>query len=376
MIRIKEVNNKKDKDDFIKFQYPLYAEDKHFVPPLLMDRYKLLNQEKNPFFKNNDSQLFLAYKDNKIVGRIAAIENLKHNEIHKENYGFFGFFECINDQDVAKALIDTVIKWNKEKGFSEIVGPVNPHLNDDSPGVLIKGLDDDPVMLLAYSKDYYPNLLEGCGLSKAKDLYSYYVDSNKIENEEQIRRINEKSIKRHNLSIRKINMKNFEEDYLAIQNVFNKAWEKNWGQVPLSKEDFEYIASDLKPIIHTDFIQLAYKEDTLIGISVAFPDINELIKDMNGSLFSFKAIKFFKYLLFKKSKIKRLRIFILGVLPEYDRTGATSMLYLSLIDNTKKHNIIGGEMAWILEDNEKMNKAAKSLGGEHCKTYRIYSKKI
>ena len=376
MVHIKEVSNKKDKENFIKFQYELYKDDKHFVPPLLMDRYKLLDQDKNPFFKNNDCQLFLAYKDNKIVGRIAAIENKKHNEIHEENTGFFGFFESIDDQEVSNKLLETVIQWNKEKKFSNIVGPVNPHINDDSPGVLVKGLDDDPVMLLAYSKAYYPQLLEAAGLNKVKDLYSYYVSAHGIENEEKLRRITDKTKKRHNLSIRTIDMKRFEEDYLAIQEIFNKAWEKNWGQIPLSKEDFEYIASDLKPMLHKDFIHLAYKEDTLIGIAVAFPDINEMIKGMNGKLLSFKSIPFFKYLLFKKPKVKRLRIFILGVLPEYDHTGATSMLYISIIDNARKYNIEGGEMAWILDDNEKMNKAAISLGGKQCKTYRLYQKSI
>lgn len=375
-MQIIEVKNAADKKRFIEFQYDLYKGDPHFVPPLRMDRKKLLDENKNPFFKTNRSALFLCVDNTTVLGRIAAIENKRHNEIHQENVGFFGFFECVDDNTVAKLLFEAASEWNKKLGFTSILGPVNPHLNDDSPGILIQGLDDDPVMLLAYSKPYYPKLLEENSFSKAKDLYSYWADVDKLNNEDKIRRVNEKTIKRHRLSFRPINMKKFEEEYLIIQDIFNQAWEKNWGQIPLTKEDFEYIASDLKPAVHSDFIILAFKDDTPIGMAVAFPDLNELIKGMNGSIFSFKAIRFFKYLLTKRITVKRLRIFILGILPDYDHTGATASLYLSLIDAARKHHMQGGEMAWVLEDNEKMNKAAKMLGGEVAKIYRIYQKSI
>ncbi|MCB0280546.1 MAG: hypothetical protein KDD94_13645 [Calditrichaeota bacterium] len=376
MIEILPVETENDKLKFIKFQYQIYRDSEHFVPPLIMDRKKLLDKKKNPFYKDNAIQLYLAYRDGKIVGRIAAIENKKHNEIHNENSGFFGFYESINDVEVAKALIDKASEWCKNKGFSSIIGPVNPHLNDDSPGFLAKGFDDDPVMLLAYSQPYYLDLMDACGLAKIKDLYSYRLEVASIRNIDKMKRINERVKKRHNLNIRPINMKKFDEEYLIIQEIFNRAWEKNWGQVPLTKEDFEYIASDLKSLIHLDFVRIAFKDDTAIGMTVAFPDVNHLLKPMNGTFLSWGVFNFLKYVLTKKSSIRKVRVFILGVLPEYDHTGATSLLYTDLIESGYKHKIVDAELAWILEDNDKMNKAAEMLGGVNAKTYRLFSKRI
>ena len=372
MVEVVKVENKKQKDAFINFQYNIYKDSPNFVPPLKMDRYKLLDDQKNPFFKENDSALFLAYKNGEIVGRIAAIENKRHNETHNDTAGFFGFYESINDVEVAKALVDTAISWNKEKGYTKVIGPVNPHLNDDSPGFLLKGHDDDNIMLLAYTQPYYITLMESIGLEKAKDLYSYWVNTDEIKGEAKLKSVFEKVKKRHNITIRPINMKNFDEEYLIVQDIFNKAWENNWGQTPLTEEDFKYIASDLKSLVNTDFVLLAFKGDTPIGMAAAFPDVNEIFKGMKGSLFSLGLFRFLKYLVTKSAGIKRLRIFILGVLPEYENTGATAGLYMELINNARKGGFIGGEMAWILEDNVKMNKAAESFGAELVKTYRLY----
>lgn len=376
MLSIKKVETKKDLKKFINFQYAIYKDSKHFVPPLKMDRYKLINSQKNPFFKENDADFFLCMDNNKVVGRIAAIENKRYNEIHNDNSGFFGFYESVNQDDVSHLLLSTVEEWSKNKGFDKIYGPLNPHFNDDSPGFLVQGFDDDPVMLLAYTHPYYLKQMESNGYFKAKDLESYWVKATEVQNLDKMERIIEKSKKRHNIHIRPIDMKNFDTEYLIIQDIFNKAWEKNWGQIPLTQADFEYIASDLKSLVHTDFVQIAFKDQTPIGMTVSFPDINELIKPLNGSLFNLKALKFFKYLITKKINVSRIRIFILGVLPEYDHTGATAALYLETTKASLKHNIIGGEMAWILEDNEKMIKAAKMLGGTLAKTYRIFEKNI
>lgn len=376
MITIKKVEKKQDKKEFINFQYEVYKDSEHFCPPLKMDREKLLDTEKNPFYKNNEMQLFLAYQDGKIVGRVAAIENVEHNRIHNKNSGFFGFYESIDSQDVANELIKAATDWNKEKGYDELIGPVSPHLNDDSPGFLLVGHDDDNMMLLAYTHKYYLSLMENMGLKKVKDLYSYSIEIQDVQGEDKIRRIYDKAAVRNNITIRPINMKNFKEDYLIIQEIFNTAWEKNWGQVPLNDEDFEYIASDLKSLVHTDFMQIAFQGDKPIGMCAAFPDVNQLFKPMKGSLFSFGIFKFLKYMLTKKAGIDRLRVFILGVLPEFEGTGAAAGLYVSLLDASKKNKIKSAEMAWILEDNEKMNRAAVMLGANITKRYRLFNKSI
>ncbi len=224
-VKIIPVNSKRDRERFIKMVWPLYKDYPNWVPPLLLDRRMILDTKKNPFYQHAEIQLFLAYNNNEIVGRIAAILNHNHNSFHNENVGFFGFFESINDQTVATALIEKVKEWLAEKGADTIRGPMNPSTNDDL-GVLVEGFDKPPAIMMPYNPEYYNDLMIGAGLEQVKDLYSYYVHLDQVF-EGKLFRVMEKLKERETFKIRPLNMKDFKEELNRVKAVYNNAWSKN-----------------------------------------------------------------------------------------------------------------------------------------------------
>ena len=206
-ITIKPMNSKKETKDFIKFQWKIYANDPNWVPPLIIERMELLDKKKNPFFQHSEMQLFMAYKNGEAVGRIAAITNQNHNEFQEDNNGFFGFFESVNDQEVASALVETARNWLKEKGKNGMYGPMNPSTNDEA-GLLIDGFDSPPFVMMCHNPPYYAELLENTGLKKAKDLWAWYLDvGNNYQLPEKLVRVAEKTAKKYGVTIRNISLK-------------------------------------------------------------------------------------------------------------------------------------------------------------------------
>ena len=240
-IRIETVKTKRDKNRFIKMVWPLYKDYPNWVPPLLLDRRMILDTKNNPFYRHAEIELFLAYRNAEIVGRIAAIINHNHNSFHEENIGFFGFFESMNDQNVASALIDKAKEWLKGKGVDAIRGPVNPSTNDDV-GVLIDGFDKTPAIMMPYNPEYYDSLMTGSGLQKVKDLHSYYVEKDQVMSG-KLPRVMEKLKQRESFTIRQLNMKDFKAELQRIKTVYNNAWSKNWGFVPMTDEEFDHLAT-------------------------------------------------------------------------------------------------------------------------------------
>ncbi|MGE5437991.1 MAG: hypothetical protein ACM3O3_12235, partial [Syntrophothermus sp.] len=229
-INISVIKSKKDLKAFIKLQWFIYKDYPKWVPPLIMDRKHILDKEKNPFFKHAKAEYYLAEKDGKYVGRIAAIKNDLHNKYHNDNVGFFGFFECINDQEVANALFDTAKIWLKENGLTEMRGPANPSSNDEY-GMLLEGFDDEPRLLMTYNPEYYLQLCENYGLKKAKDLYAYRIENRKLLASEKLARGVEIVKKRSGIIINQMNTKKFDEELEKVKFVYNKAWAINWGFV-------------------------------------------------------------------------------------------------------------------------------------------------
>jgi len=371
-VEIKTVESKKDLLNFIKLQWKIYANDPNWVPPLIMDRKKLLNKKNNPFYQHAEMELFLAFKNNEIVGRIAAITNENHNKFHEDKAGFFGFFESIEDAEVTKKLLDTAKEWLKQKGKDSMLGPINPSTNDEV-GLLIDGFDSPPYLLMNHNHRYYQILLENYGLVKAKDLYAWFLDIRKNEIPEKMIRVAEKSAKKYGIKIRNMSLKNLKEELKIVSQVYNDAWSKNWGFVPMTKEEFVYVADDLKPIADEDFLLIVEKDGKPIGFGLTLPNINEiLIKIPNGKLFPTGIFK----LLSGKKKIKTVRVIILGIIKEFQHGGVGSIMYIDTIRRAQERGLIGGEMSWILEDNHTMNRAIESLGSEKHKTYRIYEQKF
>lgn len=370
-ITVKTISEKNIKD-FLKFAFKIYKNDPNWVPPLFMDKMKILNKKKNPFFtESGDIELFMAFRDNEPVGRIAAIKNDLHNRIHNENIGFFGFFECINDQDVANILLDTAKEWLQKYNYDAMRGPANPTSNDEW-GALFEGFEDSPRLMMAYNPKYYLDLYEEYGLRKVKDLFAYNIQNIEMLKNEKIKRVNEIVKKRYGLKIRSVNMKDFQNELEIFKMIYNKTWAANWGFIPMSEAEIDAAAKDLKPLINPDLVFFAEINEVVIGVVLAMPDYNEIFKSMKGRLFPFQFLKLYT----KKKKITWARVIALGVIPEYQKKGIDGALYYECLERAAKHGIMQGEASWILEDNIMMNRGAETMNGKVYKKYRIYQKSI
>ncbi len=359
---------------FIKCQWLFYKDNPHWVPPMLMDRKKLLNTSKNPFYKHSKIQLFLAERDGAIVGRIAAITNENHNKEHNDNVGFFGFFECVNDQGVATALFAAAEQWLRDMGKSVARGPVNPSMNDEC-GLLVDGFDGAPVILMTYNPPYYAQLIEGAGYGKSQDLFAYLLRNENYASD-KMKRLFDVIVQRNNIVFRSLNFKDktaFKRDVDTLKYIYNEAWEKNWGFVKFTDEEFDFLAADLKQIADPNLVFIVESKGKIAGFCLALPDVNQaLIHNKNGKL-----LPGVFHLLTKSKKIDLCRIIVLGVLPEFRNAGIDAAMYMEIGERAKKRGILKGEASWILESNEMMNKGlTTTMHGERYRTYRLYDKTL
>jgi len=374
-IEIKEISTKSEKLKFIKSQWLFYKDDPNFVPPIISDRYKLIDTEKNPFYKHSELKLFMAFDSSgNILGRIAGIINYNHNKTHNDKTGFFGFFECVNNLDVARKLLEQVESWLYQKGFDTVIGPENPSMNDEV-GLLIQGYDSPPVIMMPYNPKYYIDLIEGSGYTKAKDLYAYLLEPHTFTSEKMLR-LQDVIRKRYEVTIREVdfsNKKNFWRDVEILKDIYNSAWVPNWGFVKWTDEEFNYIAKDLKLIAEPKLALIAESKGKVAGFGLALPNINEcLIYNKKGS-----TLGALYHILTKKKKIQFVRIIALGVKPEFQKTGIDSILYYELGTRGIQLGYRYGEASWILEDNELMNKGLTStMSAKVYKIYRLYQKKL
>ncbi len=363
---IRPVRTKHDGIAFIKLLWKIYKDDPAWVPPLIMDRQKLMDKKKNPFYKHADAEFYLAERDGVIVGRIAAIVNHNHNKEHNDKVGFFGFFESINDQLVATALLEQAKSFLAAHGMKAMRGPANPSVNDEY-GLLIEGFEKPATVLMTYNPSYYPTLLDAYGLKKEKDLYAYLMSQKTVYSEKFVR-ANDIVRQRHSLEFHSLDMKDFDAEVERIKEVYNKAWGKNWGAVPMTDEEIEALANDLKPVVIPDLVVFATKGGKTIGFALALPDINIALKyNKSGML-----VPGLWHLFTKKKRIDKVRVIVLGVLPEYQSTGAAGVLFYESAVRAKKLGYLYGEASWVLEDNVMMNRAAEAMSGVIDRKYRIY----
>jgi len=371
-IEVKSVQSKQDLLRFIKVPWWIYKADPAWVPPLIADRKKLLDRAKNPFYKHAEMEMLIAYQDDQPVGRIAAITNENHNKFHEDNNGFFGFYESIDDPEVTKVLLDETRRWLIKKGKDGMLGPINPSTNDEL-GLLIEGFDTPPFIMMCHNPAYYQTLLENYGLNKVKDLYAWYLDVRDRELPEKLTRVAAIVTSKYKITLRNIILKNLDQDLELIREVYNNAWSRNWGFVPLTSDEIDYLANDLKQVAREELILLAEKDGKPVGFSMTLPNINEvLIKIRNGKLFPTGIFK----LLTGMKKIKTVRVLTLGVVKELQNIGLGAVFYLETIKRARKLGMAAGEMSWILEDNQPMNSAIEMLGSKLHKKYRIYHQKF
>lgn len=368
-ILVKQVVTKQELNRFIDFPWRIYKDNPHWVPPLKKDIRMKLNRKKHPFFEHAQMEMYLAYRNDKVVGRIAAVVDDRHNEFHKEKTGFFGMFECVDDTDVAQKLYATAEKFCKDKGMDTFRGPVNLSMSDEC-GLLVEGFDYDPVIMMPYNPEYYLNLFESNGFSKAKDLYAYLKGEvgvvDRIEN--LVKRVREKQ----HVKIRPINMKKFDEDVEIIKEIYNSAWELNWGFVPMTSNEMDLMAKELKPICEPELALFAEVNGEPVGVSITLPDFNSVLKKMNGK---FNPVTVLKFLYYRK-KITGLRGVIFGLKKEFRRTGINTVLYYETEIRGAKLGYNWCEMSWNLEDNDLINRFDEAIGGKLYKRYRIYERAI
>ena len=353
---------------FIDFPHDLYANDPNYVPEIYIGQKELLSPKKNPFFKHSKVQCFLAYQNNKIVGRVAAIYNRNYNEYADRNVGFFGLYDVIDDYEVSKALLDQVVSWCSTEKVTAIVGPTNFTTNDTA-GLLVEGYEVPPTVMMVYNKPYYLDHLEKYGFGKSKDLLAYEVTESEVNMKSvKLAGMLQERLGRKGITIRDVNMKRLDEEIIGVRDIYRAAWDKNWGFVPATNEEFDHLAESLKLIIDPQFVQIAEHEGKMIGFALAIPDINQItINIKKGRLLPTGIFK----LLLGKKKVKKIRIILLGVIEDYRKMGIEGVFYAKIISNGLAKGVHTAEASWILEDNEMMNKGLQNINARVTKRYRI-----
>lgn len=373
MIEVVKVQDKKELKRFIDFPHALYEHDANYVPELYLAQKDLLDKKNHPFFKHSEADFFLAYQDSKVVGRIAAIKNNNYLNFTGEKTGKFGFFDVVENYAVAEALLNTVTDWQKERGLAKLAGPENYSTNETC-GTLIEGFDSSPTIMMPYNKPYYKEYLEKYGFEKDMDLLSYIIYTKDVP--DKLIRLSSKILERLNgkgITIRKINLSKFSEEIDKIIQIYNSAWEKNWGFVPMTDEEFKHAAKDMKQIVDPDFVLIAEHEGRPIGFSLSIPDMNVPLKKLKkGRLLPFGLFK----LLYYKRKINRVRVVTLGLVEGYRKLGIDAYFYMKAFEEAKRKGMLYGEASWILENNELMNKAIENINGEVYKKHRLFKKAI
>lgn len=369
-IEVVPVKTKKDLNDFIKLPWKIYKNDPRWVPPLISQQKALFDKKKHPFFEHSEADFFIARQGREPVGTIVAILNNRHNTVHEENVGFFGFFETVPDYPVAEKLLDTVMAWAKEKKLDYLRGPENYSQNEVC-GLLVDGFDTPPVILMSHNPPYYQNFVEQYGFTKAMDLWAYCMDTHTFIPDRAIKVV-ERIRARSNVTFRTIDKKDFYNEVARVKQVYNQAWQKNWGFVPATDHEIDHIAKELLQIIDPDIVFFAEQNGKPIGFSLAVPDINQALHKLNGRLFPFGLFK----LLYYSKKIDRVRVIIMGVIEECRNKGIDSVFYLDTYRKCLEKGYQWAEFSWILETNGPMNTALLNLGAKVYKTYRIYEKKV
>jgi len=373
-IEISQVSSRRARDAFIKFQWRIYKNDPAWVPPLIIERKTFLNRKRHPFYKHGDAALFLARHNGEVVGRIMASDDPNYNSLHQSNVGCFGLFESIDDPGVATALFKTAAGWLRKKGRTEMMGPIDYSTNYVC-GLLIDGFQFAPTILTAHNPPYYRELIESCGFAKEKDWYAWWF-ADPAKASKRLRRLAERFRKRWPVTLRPGNLKNIREESRRLRQIFNQAWQKNWGFVPFTEAEFEFMTDEMKPLLVPEFTWIAEMGDEPIGFTLCLPDINVALRHVNGRLTRFGLPIGLIKLLYYKRLIRKGRLIALGVVEKYRHAGVAEMLVLRIMEETMIKRGITGELSMTLEDNVMINRFVEAIGAERYKTYRIFKRTL
>ncbi len=372
--RIEPVIGAFDELDFIRFARRLYHADPHFrtLPDLLI--LERLRPAHNPWFEHGLAQLFVARRGGKIVGRISAQIDEEHLRVHDDGAGFFGFFECIDDPEVACRLLRAAEDWCRARGMKRIRGPFSFSINEES-GLLVEGFDSPNYVMMPHGRPYYRELIEGAGYEGVQDLFAWrYVREHPPE---QIQQIADAVAEHPGLVIRQLDKSNLKEELDIIMSIFNDAWSKNWGFVPLTDAEVEQVAKQFKLIADPGLCLIAEVDGKPAAMAVALPNIHEIADDLEGRLFPLGWAKLLYRI--KRRPPRSFRQILLGVKKEFRGSslgGLSVLLYVTIHRNAYARGYQEAEASWTLADNERINNGMAFMGAEHYKTYRIFEKEL
>jgi GNAT superfamily N-acetyltransferase len=374
-LEIRPVVSGRDLNAFLKVPWRIYAEDPQWVPQLMWDQKKFLNSRKHPFYLHGAAEKLIAYRDGVPLGRILVSDDPRYNDEHKSNTGCFGMFESADDPEMAQGLIEAASQWLRERGRTEILGPIDYSTNYNC-GLLVEGFHTPPRVMDNHNPPYYAGLLESCGLVKAKDLYSWwFLDPKDMST--MWRERADRIMRRGKTTIRSFNVNDFDAEVQRCNTVYNGAMEHNWGFVSLTEAEFRDMAGQLKQLAEPKMVLLAEVDGYPVGFSITLPDMNEAMRPLNGRLFPYglpiNLVRFF----WRKRHIKTARMIVLDVLERYRRRGIAEMLILKTLEYGKNvAHYTGAELGWTLEDNYLVNQTIEAVGAKKYKIYRIYEKNI
>lgn len=365
------VEGKSALKEFIDLPWSIYAEYPNWVPPLKKEVGRMLDPRRHPFWEFSERVLFLARRGSKTVGRIAGIVDSRYNQCHNEKMGIWGFFECADDPEAAAALFSSVEKWAVQKGMTFMRGPLNPSMNNES-GLLIEGFEYPPAVGMTYNPPYYLGLVEACGFTKEKDLLAFLIDG-EYRLPDWMERLAERTAQRKGVRIRHVDPKRMDAEFALIREIYNDSWSGNWGFVPLTDNEMRDIQKSVKPFADPGLVFFMYYDDEPAAVCVIFPDINPLLKRLNGRI---GLLGLFKALIYRR-EIKGLRLLMFGIKEKYRQLGLPMLAFHHIYEVARQqkhyHNL---EMGWTLEDNESVNALTMETGAKIYKKYRIFRKPL
>ena len=370
-VEIRPVRSRRDLREFIELPYRVHANHPRWVPPLRLERRLFLNRRLNAFFNHGEAEYFLASRGGRVVGRITAHIDSAYNAYHSSRGGWFGFLELEDDDEILPPLLDAAEAWLRARGCDRMVGPADFTMNDES-GVLIEGHDLDPMIKQPWQPPYYQRVCEAAGLAKAMDLYMWNLEvSDRSKMMPILFELADQVESKHGIRLRKMSRRSLRKDVDRFKEVYNAAWSRNWGFSPYDDKDLDQYAQELQLVFDKNwFMVTETAEGETVGVAITVPDINQVLREMNGRLLPLGWWKF----LTKGRRIDRVRVGFLGVKPEYQHTGVAAKMYVEHFDMAEVRPQKGGEMGWILETNKAMNRAMEAMGGRIVKRYRVYER--
>ena len=373
-VEVRPVRGRRELTSFIKLPFGLH-QGTPWVPPLIFERRQFLDKDKNPYFDHAEAEYFLAWRDGEPVGRITVQIDRRWDEFQGGKDAQFGFIDAEDDPEVFEALLGAAGSWARERGRERLLGPMDFTTNDEC-GLLVEGYELHPYILQPWHPPYYRERIEALGYGKRMDLLMWNLEMGGLKQGDRfadaIHAVADRVESEHGITVRNIDKSDLEAEMARFMEVYNAAWAPNWGFVPVTEEEAAFQAKNLNQVIDENWCFIAERDAETLGAAFTLPDLNQVTKKMNGRLLPLGWLKF----LLGKRRIDRVRVFALGVKPEYQHTGIAARFYVRHIETAAEVGVSGGETGWILETNEPMNRAMEGMGGTVVKKYRLYEKAL